>query len=51
MRVLKNLVLEMEENVEFYVLNKSVPRHAFWNVIAQFHSTVHYRITVSFFSP
>lgn len=46
----KNLVLEMEGNAEIYVLNNSVLRHTFQNMIAQFHSAMHYRITVEFFS-
>lgn len=33
MRVLKNLVLEMEGNVEIHVSNNSVLRHTFQNVI------------------
>lgn len=46
----KNLVLEMEGNAEIHVLNSSVLRHTFQIMIAQFHSAMHYRITVEFFS-
>lgn len=41
----------MEGNAEIYVLNNSVLRHTFQNMIAQFHPTTHYRITVEFFFP
>lgn len=49
MHVLKNPVVEMEGNVEIYVLNDSVLRCMFQNVIAYLHSTIYSRITISFF--
>lgn len=48
---LKNPVLEMEGNAEISGLNNSGLSCTFQNVIASFHSTVHYRISGVFFLP